>query len=145
MGSHARSLEAGARWAECRLLAGDLEGARARAETELEHARLLGAVAPLPLLHRVRGVTLARTGDPQGAAEALRRSLEAARSDHVDYEVALTLGVMAALGLEDGGRAPQDLARESERILRALGVVWVPDLMAPEPGSPSVVVAASTI
>ncbi len=145
MGSHARSLEAGARWAECRLLAGDVEGARVRAETELEHARVLGAVAPLPLLYRVRGVALARAGDRHGAAEALSRSLEAARSDHVDYEVALTLGVMAALGLEDGGRAPEDLAQESDGILRALGVVWVPDLMAPDPGSPAVVVASSTI
>lgn len=145
MGSHARLLEAGARWAECRLLAGDLEGARVRAEMELEQARVLGAVAPLPLLHRVRGVALARAGDRQGGADALGRSLEAARSDHVDYEVALTLGVMAALGLEDGGRTPEELARESERILGALGVVWVPDLLAPDPGSPPVVVAPSTI
>lgn len=145
MGSHARLLEAGARWAESRLLAGDIEGARVRAETELEQARVLGAVAPLPLLHRVRGVALARTGDRQGAAEALSRSLEAARSDHVDYEVALTLGVMAALGLEDGGRAPEDLAQESDHILRLLGVVWVPDLLAPDPGAPPVVAEPSTI
>jgi class 3 adenylate cyclase/tetratricopeptide (TPR) repeat protein len=145
MGSHARLLEAGARWAECRLLAGDLEGARVRADRELERARVLGAVAPLPLLHRVRGVALARTGDRQAAAEALSRSLKAARADHVDYEVALTLGVMAALGLEDGGRTPEDLAREGERILEELGVVWIPDLVAPQPGSPPVVAASSTI
>jgi tetratricopeptide (TPR) repeat protein len=141
MGSHARLLEAGARWAECQLLAGDLEGARVRADRELEQARVLGAVAPLPLLHRVRGVALARAGDRHGAAEALSRSLEAARSDHVDYEVALTLGVMAALGLEEEGQTPEDLAQEGERILGELGVVWVPDLVAPQPGLPPVAAA----
>ena len=91
----------------------------------------MGAVAPVPLLHRVRGVALARAGDRPGAADALRQSLEAARVNQVDYEVALTLKVMAALGLDDGGRAPEDLARESDRILESLGVVWVPDLLEP--------------
>ena len=81
LGSRAESLEAGARWAECELLAGDVKGARARAEAGLEQARALSAVAPVPLLHRVRGVALARVGDREGAAEALRLSLEAARAE----------------------------------------------------------------
>jgi tetratricopeptide (TPR) repeat protein len=133
LGSRAESLEAGARWAECQLLAGDVDGARARAEAELEQARVLGAVAPVSLLHRVRGVALARLGDRQDAAEALSQSLEAARLNQVDYEVALTLKVMAALGLDHDGRVPEELAQESRRILEALGVVWVPDLL--DPGS----------
>ena len=131
LGSRAESLEAGARWAESQLLGGDVDGARARAESELEQARALGAVAPVPLLHRVRGVALARLGDRPGAADALRHSLEAARVNQVDYEVALTLRVLAALGLDDGGRGPEDLIRESDRILESLGVVWVPDLLEP--------------
>ena len=145
LGSRAESLEAGARWAECELLAGDVDGARARAEAELEQARALGAVAPVPLLHRVRGVALARAGDHQGAAEALNQSLEAARLNQVDYEVALTLRVMAALGLHAGGRNPRDLAQESDRILDALGVVWVPDLLDPGPAATPIVFPSSTV
>jgi hypothetical protein len=86
----------------------------------------------LPLLHRVRGVALARGGVRDGAAVELGQSLEAARLLHVDYEAALTMGVMAALGLEREGRAAADLERESRRILDGLGVVSVPDLMAGE-------------
>ena len=145
LGRHARSLEAGARWAECRLLAGDVEGALIRAETELEHARALGAVGPVPLLHRVRGVALARAGDRHGATEALGLSLEAARADRADYEVALTLRVMADLGLDHGAQAPEDLAREADRILGALGVVWVPDLLTAGTDPMPVAPVSSTI
>ena len=108
LGSHAESLEASARWAECQLLAGDVDGARLRAEAQLERARALGAVAPVPLLHRVRGVALARQGDREGAVVALHKSLDAARVNQVDYEVALTLRVIVALGL--------DYARELREI-----------------------------
>ncbi len=133
LGGQAESLEVGARWAEGRLLAGDVAGARARAEAGLERARGLGGVAQqLPLLHRVRGVALARGGDHHGAAVELGQSLEAARLLHVDYEVALTMGVMAALGLEGEGRAATDLELESTRILDGLGVVSIPDLMVGE-------------
>ena len=111
----------------------------------MEQARALGAVAPVPLLHRVRGVALARAGDHQGAAEALNQSLEAARLNQVDYEVALTLRVMAALGLHAGGRNPRDLAQESDRILDALGVVWVPDLLDPGPAATPIVFPSSTV
>ena len=102
LGSHAESLEANARWAECQLLAGDVDGARLRAEAQLERARALGAVAPVPLLHRVRGVALERQGDREGAVVALHKSLDAARVNQVDYEVALTLRVIVDLGLDDG-------------------------------------------
>jgi class 3 adenylate cyclase/tetratricopeptide (TPR) repeat protein len=133
LGGEAESLEVGARWAECQLLAGDVDGARARAEAGLERARALGGVAQqLPLLHRVRGVALARGGDRHGAAVELGQSLEAARLLHVEYEAALTMGVMAALGLEREGRAAADLEWESKRILDGLGVVSVPDLMVGE-------------
>jgi class 3 adenylate cyclase/tetratricopeptide (TPR) repeat protein len=133
LGSHAESLEANARWAECQLLAGDVDGARLRAEAQLERARALGAVAPVPLLHRVRGVALERQGNREGAVVALHKSLDAARVNQVDYEVALTLRVIVDLGLDDGTRTPGELVKESDRILEALGVVWVPDLLAPTP------------
>ena len=145
LGSQAEALEVGARWAECALLAGHVEEARVRAEAELAQARALGAVAPVPLLHRVRGAALAREGDRDGGAEALRQSLDAARVNHVDYEVALTLRVMVALGLDHAGRAPEDLAQESDRILGALGVIWVPDLLAPIPASMPIAAAWSSV
>jgi class 3 adenylate cyclase/tetratricopeptide (TPR) repeat protein len=145
LGSHAESLEANARWAECQLLAGDVDGARLRAEAQLERARALGAVAPVPLLHRVRGVALARQGDREGAIVALHKSLDAARVNQVDYEVALTLRVIVDLGLDDGERTSGDLARESDRILEALGVVWVPDLLAPTRSPGPVVLASPTV
>jgi len=132
IGGHVESLEAGARWSECLLLAGDTRAARTLAESELERARGLGGVAPqTPLLLRVCGVALARDGDGDGARRMLEQSLSAARVRHADYEIALTLRVMAALHFDDNGRAPSDVAQDSSRILDALGVVWVPDLFAP--------------
>ena len=61
-------------------------------------------------------------GDRQGAAVALHQSLEAARVNQVDYEVALTLRVIAALGLDYGAqdsgriwpRKPTASSRRSE-------------------------------
>ena len=143
LGSQAESMEVGARWAECELLAGHVDAALARAESEVVRARATGGVGPqLPLLQRVRGVALARSGDLEGATEALGQSLEAARLRQVDYEAALTMGVMAALGMGFDDRAPSDLGRESARILDALGVVWVPDLLADSPVPNPVVLPA---
>jgi class 3 adenylate cyclase/tetratricopeptide (TPR) repeat protein len=130
VGSRADSLEAGARWAECELLAGDLIGARSRAEAELDRARMLGGGPQLPLLHRVRGVALARLGREDEARRALEESLAAAQARKVDYEAALTLGAMGALGFGQGGRSPELLGEESKRVLASLGVVWIPDLLA---------------
>ena len=84
-------------------------------------------------------------GDREGAVDALRLSLEAARLNQVDYEIALTLKVMVALGLDDGGLTPQDLAQESNRILESLGVVWVPDLLDPGPAATPIEFASSTV
>ena len=143
LGSQADSIEVGSRWAECELLAGKVEEALARSETEVIRARAVGGVVPqLPLLHRVRGVALVRSGDRESAAEALRQSLEAARARKVDYEAALTMGVMAALGLTFDERTPSELGDESAHIFDALGVVWVPDLVAGAPAPSPVVVSA---
>ena len=135
LGSHAESMEVGVKWAECELLAGGVEAARVRVERERQRARAMGGVAEqMPLLDRIRGVTLARAGDWSGAAEALRASLDAALHRGSAYEAALTKRVMAPLGFEHGGQSPDEMARESERTLASLGVVWVPDLLQAAPG-----------
>jgi len=132
IGGHVELLETGARLSECLLLAGDTEGARTLAQNELERARALGGVAPqTPLLHRVCGVAAARDGDQGAARHLLEQSLQAARLRHADYEMALTMRVMAALHFDDNGRAPEQVGQDGNRILDALGVVWVPDLLAP--------------
>jgi tetratricopeptide (TPR) repeat protein len=133
VGSQADSLEAGARWAECELLAGHAERARQRAEAELDRARAMGGVAPqAPLLHRVRGVALARLGERAAAEATLRESLAAGRSRNVDYEVAQTLTAMTSLGFADGERERPDLVDEVGRITAALGLVSMPDLVGTE-------------
>jgi len=47
----------------------------------------------------------------------------------MDYEVALTLRVVAELGVECDGVSPEDAATESRRILQVLGVEKTPDLL----------------
>jgi tetratricopeptide (TPR) repeat protein len=133
VGSQADSLEAGSRWAECELLAGDIAAARQRADAELERARVLGGVAPqTPLLHRVRGIAMYLLGEHDLGEQALGESLSAARLRHVDYEVAQTAHAMAMLGLGYAPLEPADLADEAERIAAGLGVVEFADLTAAE-------------
>ena len=131
LGGQAELSRSGRVWAECRLLAGASATRSVRADAELARARALGGVPPqMPLLHRVRGAALARRGDAPGAAEALGLSLEAARLLKADYETALTMGAMAALGLDHEVWTSFELAQESARILEVLGVVAVADLLA---------------
>jgi hypothetical protein len=70
----------------------------------------------------VRAYALAQQGDAEGAAEALRFSLEVAREAEETYEIALTL---EALGrLQGDGRA----TAESRALLARLGVVTTPEI-----------------
>ena len=141
LGSLADSLEAGARWAECELLSGQVTDALRRADAELARARELGGAPQLPLLLRVRGAALARSGDLTAGRVALGQSVERALERHVDFEVALSTRTAARLaGLGEPSLAP-DLApastacaADADRILEALGVVDVADLLADAPG-----------
>jgi tetratricopeptide (TPR) repeat protein len=130
VGGQVEALDASARMAECLLLSGDADGAAALAELALERARVLGGVAAqTPLLYRVRGVALFKTGDVTSARAALDQSHEAGRTRGADYEVALTLDALADLD-EHAGQAHNNLARlESQAILQRLGVIWTPDLL----------------
>ncbi len=130
IGSQADALEADARLAECLLLSGDLGAALVAADEALAQARSLGGVsAQLPLLHRVRGAGLARSGDPEGAATALELSLAAARSRDASHEVALTLWVMGSWPDAPVGWDVRAFRAEAESTLRGLGVERVGDLL----------------
>ena len=129
LGGHAEMLEIGARWAEAELLAGNADAALARAEAEIERARSMGGGHQMALLHRVRAVALTRSGELDVARRALQDSLEAARERHMDFELALTLKIVAELGIDCGGEGPDVAAAESRRILETLGVQSSPDLL----------------
>jgi tetratricopeptide (TPR) repeat protein len=130
LGGHAEMVEVGARWAEAELLAGHVDAALTRAEAEIERTRSKGGGHQMALLHRVRAVALTRSGKLDAARGALQDSLEAARERHMDFELALTLKIVAELGIDCGGEGPDVAAAESRRILETLGVQSSPDLLA---------------
>jgi tetratricopeptide (TPR) repeat protein len=129
VGSQADALEAQARMAECLVLSGELSSALASADEALEQARALGGVPPqIPLVQRVRGAALARLGDTDRAREALEQSLQAARSRSAEYEMALTMRLMATFGFDSGDDSVGRLQQSAADTLAKLGVVWSPDL-----------------
>jgi class 3 adenylate cyclase/tetratricopeptide (TPR) repeat protein len=129
VGGHVEVLDTRARMAECRLLAGQVHEALAIAEGALEQARALGAsVALSPVLWRVQGAALLRSGDTDGARRALEQSLRVAERRQADYERALTLRVLARLDDRTGQALHPEAARDSAAILERLGVVWTPEL-----------------
>jgi hypothetical protein len=85
--------------------------------------------AQLPLLHRVRGAALARTGDHAGATADLDRSLAAAEARRAAHEVALTRRVLGQVAdsVEPGSGGP--LLAEADGVLGGLGIVWTPELL----------------
>ena len=149
IGSHIEELETEARVAECQLLSGDATRAVAMADAALAQARSLGGVsAQLPLLLRVRGAALSRSGAHDDAVAALGQSMDAARSRNAEHEVALTGQVLARVLVRAGDGTAAALAASSESTLHRLGVVWTPDLLdgttSPPVASPTVDRPAST-
>ena len=135
IGSLADVLEARAWMAACLLLSGQGVAALAEADDCLAQARGLGGVPPqAPLLLRVRGAILMRSGQPEAALEAFEASLRAARTRGAQHEEALTLEVMAecAIGISEEER--EKLRSEASTTLSRLGVVWTPDLLGASPG-----------
>jgi tetratricopeptide (TPR) repeat protein len=135
VGGQAEMREILARKAECLLLGGDPDAALTMAEQCLEQIRSADGVPPqVPLLERVRSAVHYRRGDPDAARAAVEASLQAARARDANYEVALTLRVLADM---DGAAGGGDVGRwrdESEAILAGLGVEWVPGMVAPASG-----------
>ncbi len=139
IGSHAEVLEARARLAEILQLSGDPDGARTVAEDAIAQARGFGGVSEqLPLLHRVRGAALARTGDDEAAAGALADSLEVARHRDAEHDVALTLRTMARFARDRGDPGAGALERDADAVLARLGVESTLDLLADD-GQPRTV------
>jgi class 3 adenylate cyclase/tetratricopeptide (TPR) repeat protein len=125
-GETAEVLETDARLAECHLLRGAFEEALAVVDQAVELAEALPGLAPtVPLLHRIRGLALAATGDADAARAALERSLESARARHADHEVAFTLHAMSSLLTATGAVVPEEVRREQADLLAQLGILVV--------------------
>jgi hypothetical protein len=71
-----------------------------------------------PLLTRVAGVALARSGQKEAAQGELRRSLRAARDRASEYDIAAAIDALAALSDADA-----NLLADRDQILHQLKVV----------------------
>jgi class 3 adenylate cyclase/predicted ATPase len=131
--------------AECQLLMGAPEEALPVLTEALDlDVALSGTSAQSPLLHRLQGYALMRTGAATEARRALEESLLAARERQADYEIALSLRALAELlasgGVDPEGIDPDEVASESQAILDRLDVVWtptIPEAASFTPGSSS--------
>jgi tetratricopeptide (TPR) repeat protein len=128
-GETAEALLTGARIAESLAIAGRPDESLALATRLLEEAKV-AEVPPtsIALLERIRGWSLALLDRPTDAREALEDALLSARQRGADYEVALALGLLGAIGpdREDGDSI--DLARERAEIMQRLGIQASSDL-----------------
>jgi tetratricopeptide (TPR) repeat protein len=79
-----------------------------------------------PLVHRVRGFALAQLGDGDGAQRALQASIEAARAQDGDYELAVSLDAQLALRGERGRAAATTAAARRDALRARLDVVALP-------------------
>jgi tetratricopeptide (TPR) repeat protein len=130
VGAQLDALEARVRRAEGMLLIGRPRSALALTD---EFAHQLGShdgvSSYTPLIHRIRGAALLRTGDFAGARAALSESLAAGRARQSDYEVALSLELLAELGRRSGDADADRHRREAAEILTRLDVLATPDLL----------------
>jgi class 3 adenylate cyclase/tetratricopeptide (TPR) repeat protein len=123
VGDRASVLETDVRIAECRLLRGERDLALELIADALARAEEAGGVSVhTPALYRMRGEALLREGDIDRGRAALEASLGFGRQRKAEYEVALTLRLLAHL------ERREDLASESRSILDRLGVISVPGL-----------------
>ena len=79
-----------------------------------------------PTLLRLRGLALLQLGRVDEARASVKESLEGARKAGADYEVALALDALAALG-----ESEEAVERERDAIFSRLGVVSTPELPLP--------------
>jgi len=108
------------------VLAGETDEALAGADAALAAIeRSGGGSLNHAFVHRVRGYALMQRGDLDAAAEALRESLELARSSDETYELALALEARARLAELRGDDGAAE-AKEAKTVLAGLGVVSTP-------------------
>jgi class 3 adenylate cyclase/tetratricopeptide (TPR) repeat protein len=132
-GAHAEVLLIDARIAECLAYEGRPAEALALCDSALERATSLAGVFLLvPFLLRLRGWGLLTSGRADEARAVLDESLTRAREKEADYEVALTLDVLADL-CRHNGESNGGLEVERDAILKRLGVVAAPVLPAATP------------
>jgi class 3 adenylate cyclase/tetratricopeptide (TPR) repeat protein len=126
IGAEALLLETEAREVERLVLAGEHEAALTQA-TELQRAAAkLGLAHVLILLDRLEGCARAQSGDLDGAWTAWDRSLVAGRERGAEYEIALTLELMAGAAPHLGRADGEDMADEARTIFDRLGVGTTP-------------------
>jgi class 3 adenylate cyclase/tetratricopeptide (TPR) repeat protein len=119
--------------AETLCLAGDYESAVALAEETLGRLRSLdGMAAVMPLLNRVRGLSLLALGRPQEGRQALLEALETARSRAAGHEIAFALKTLIDAGVAGDAAQQQDWREELVMLSAGLGLEL--DGAAPAPG-----------
>ena len=96
----------------------------ARAET------FEGIFVLVPTLERIRGQALMQLGRLEEARVALGESIRRGRLDDADFEVALALDSLAALGRLEG-KPTRAVERERDEIFGRLGVVATPEIPLP--------------
>ena len=111
------------RKAECRVLMGEGEETLALVEQAASEMKGTEATAlSMPRLDRIRGYALQQVGRAREAEAAFARSLDAARAQRVDHEVALTLHATIRLAETEGSSAPKGAPVERDEIFDRLGI-----------------------
>jgi class 3 adenylate cyclase/tetratricopeptide (TPR) repeat protein len=136
VGAQGDTLEADARISEALLFMDDPRGALAMADHVRDELRTgVGPGMLTPLVERVRGYALIQLGDLDGARDALDASLRAGRERGAEHEVAFTLQALMRLARVAGRTSDDGWRSESGVLLRRLGIVAVPAVPLPLPGS----------
>jgi tetratricopeptide (TPR) repeat protein len=121
IGADSFVVEVDSREAERRLFAGDAEGAVELADDAVRRATSLGGIpVAQSMLDRIAGVALMLAGHDDPARARLEASRVRAIDAAADYELALTLHAIAAVG---GGPGQEATSIAAASILDRLGVV----------------------
>ncbi len=121
-----------ARMAECRLYAGDAGGALELADSTLAAASAgEGVSAILPLLERIRGEALLRSGDDRAAHTAFTKGLETARARNDLFETLLLLLALIRVSERLGIAPPEGAGDESRRLRDSLRIRAIAELPPP--------------
>jgi tetratricopeptide (TPR) repeat protein len=112
---------------DARIAGALVRGGHAKEGLELASAALRRAAGVhVPLLQRLRGYALIQLGDLESGRDALRASLDSARSQGADYEAAVTLDGLVRLAELTDDIDTGSLLAERDTTLSRLGVVYLP-------------------
>ena len=117
-----------ARHAECLVLEGKAKAARRLANAALRRAEALGDVfGSKAVLYRARGCALLQLGRLEEARRDLEASLDDARRREAQYDIALALDALVALG-RLASEPTDPIERERDAIVGRLNVVSMPSI-----------------